>query len=67
MRRYILFALAAPLVIWAGLSTVGGKRPDDAGTAVWSDKGFVLSSTTHGLLLESIAAGLLAAYLTKGG
>ncbi len=63
MRRYVIFALAAPVVLWAALIVVGGKRPDEAGTAVFNGGG----ALGHELLLESIAAGLLAAYLTKGG
>ena len=63
MRRYIIFAVAAPVIVWAGLTTIGGKKADEAGTAVFNGGGLL----GHGLLIESIAAGLLAAYLTKGG
>jgi hypothetical protein len=64
MKRTIVFAIAAPVAVWAGIWLIGRKRADDAGTAVWMQRGFLIP-TSHGLLVESMAAGALLAYLTS--
>jgi hypothetical protein len=64
MRRYVIFALAAPVVAWAAFVVIGRKRPDDAGTMIATSHGEVLPFR-HGLAVEFAAVGVLAAYLTK--
>jgi len=45
---------------------LAGSKPDAAGTSVWSGPGLLLpSSVPHGLLIETVAAGVLAGYLTR--
>jgi hypothetical protein len=64
MKRYVAFGVAAPIAAWLGLIVVGKKPGDVAGTAVWMQRGFLLPFTP-GLLIETVAAGVLVAYLTK--
>jgi hypothetical protein len=63
MKRTIVFALAAPAVVWLGLIVIGKLAPDAAGTAVATNRGFLIP-VHRGLLVETLAAGALAAYLT---
>jgi hypothetical protein len=64
MKRYVIFALAAPVAEWLGLMVIGQKAGDVAGTAVFNSRGFLLPFK-HGGLVEIMAAGVLVAYLTK--
>ena len=64
MKRYVFFAIAAPVVVWLGLIVIGKERADNAGTDVFTGRGLLIPSS-HGLLLESAAAGALLAYLTS--
>jgi hypothetical protein len=64
MKRYVIFALAAPVVAWAGFVVIGKKRADNAGMMFVTPNslGVPLPSL---LALEAAAAGVLVAYLTK--
>jgi hypothetical protein len=66
MRRTIIFALAAPVLVWLGFIVIGKKKPDVAATGAFMDRGFFLN-IEHGLAVEAAAAGALVAYLTKKG
>lgn len=63
-KRYVIAGILGPVAAWAALTVVGGKRADAAGTAIFSDRGLFVP-VHRGLLLETIAAGLLVAYLTS--
>jgi len=64
-KRLVIFAIATPAVVWLGM-VLAGSKPDAAGTSVWSGPGLLLpSSVPHGLLIETVAAGVLAGYLTR--
>ena len=65
MKRIAWGIVLGPVATWVALWTIGGKRMDAAGTAL-TQRGLVLPFR-FGLLLESSAAGALAAYLTKRG
>lgn len=65
MKRTIVFALAWPVAVWLGIVVFGKKAGDVAGEAVFDGPGFLVNAK-HGLLVESMAAGALAAYLTAG-
>lgn len=62
MKRYIIFGLAAPVVLWAGIVIIGRKRADTAGLMLVKPGNPPLPS---GLAVAAVGAGLLAAYLSK--
>lgn len=62
MRRALIAAIAGPVLLWGGLVVIGRKRADESGTAVFTGSGQFLH-VRHGLLIESMAAGVLAGYL----
>lgn len=63
-KRAVVFAMAAPVAVWLGLISIGRKPADAAGVWVWRGPGLLLP-IPHGLLVETIAAGALIAYLTR--
>lgn len=65
MKKYVVAAIAAPVLVWLGFIAIGKKRADEAGTAVFGQRGLFLPFQ-HGLLVESAAAGVVAAYLVAG-
>jgi len=62
MKRYALFAVGAPVAVWLAMVATG-TRADTAGTRL-TQRGFVLP-IKFGLLIEAVAAGLVAARVTK--